>query len=74
VLRTPRDNRILKKDKDQNKKYYKTFINFSIKRSYTSKVTQAHESYFARTKVSLEVISNQSTLSLYAILYAIPKM
>jgi len=31
----------------QNKKYLKNLQNFSTKRDYTLKVTQAHESYFA---------------------------
>jgi len=49
---------------------HKTFKKFSTKRDYTLKVTQAHENYFAKTKAPLGVISNQSTLSPYTILYA----
>jgi len=70
VLKTPSDNKILKQDKGQNKKYLQNLQKFVAPKGITHKKLLKLMKAITPKESSLEGISNQSTPSLHALLYA----
>ena len=73
MLKTPSDNKILKQDKGQNKKYLQNLQKFVAPKGITRQKLLKLMKAITPKESSLKGILNQSTPYLHAILYASQK-